>query len=115
MHQYTFKLSVAVLFCGLIGCAGEAASQAGHPGAASNSGNASASSSTGSRAQAALVSPSGKAVVDGDTVEVRGGEISVNGHSYGSAPPGTHVRYVKENGIGKLFVGDAERQPKANK
>jgi hypothetical protein len=108
MQQHRFKLSVAVFLCGLIGCAGQAASQA-------TQAQASSSSHSSSSAQAVLVSPSGKAVVDGDTVELRGGEISVNGVSYGSAPPGTHVRYVKENGVGKIFVGDAERPPKAGK
>lgn len=112
MHPSPIKLPLALLFCGLIGCAAEAASQgpAGNPSAVAHTGAVSNSS-----AQATLVSPSGKAVVNGDTVEIRGGELSVNGISYGAVHPGVHVRYVKENGIARVFVGDEERHPKSAK
>lgn len=49
--------------------------------------------------------------IAGDVVEVRHGEVRVNGISYGSVPSGSRVRYVVEGQKRQLFVDGQERGP----
>lgn len=64
-----------------------------------------------SRSEGALSGGDGRIFVNGDVVEVRRGEITVNGISYGNASPGSRIRYIVEGQKRQLFVDNEERKP----
>lgn len=70
-----------------------------------------ASSATSSRSEGVVSGENSRMSIAGDVVEVRHGEVRVNGISYGSVPSGSRVRYVVEGQKRQLFVDGQERGP----
>lgn len=64
-----------------------------------------------STAEVTLISPNAKAQVGQHRIEIAGGEVTVDGVSYGTAPAGARVRYAVTNGQAALSVDGQERKP----
>jgi hypothetical protein len=71
-------------------------------------GTSSTSSSNGS---ATLRGTNGSVVVNGDQVQVRGGELTVNGTPYGRVDANAVVKYSVNNGAKQVTVNNVERKP----
>ena len=80
----------------------------GHRGVVASSAT---SSATSSRSEGVVSGENSRMSIAGDVVEVRHGEVRVNGISYGSVPSGSRVRYVVEGQKRQLFVDGQERGP----
>jgi hypothetical protein len=53
-------------------------------------------------------------VINGDTVRIRGGTLSVNGISYGSVAEEDRIEYRVQNGTKNLTVNGIARHPAKN-
>lgn len=79
--------------------------------AATASGTGSSSTASNSNSSATLSGANGSAVVNGDQVQVRGGELTVNGVPYGRVDANAVVKYSVNNGTKQLTVNNVERKP----
>lgn len=79
--------------------------------AAPTSHSSASSAISQSTAEVTLISPNAKAQVGAHRVEITGGEVKVDGVSYGTAPAGARVRYALTNGQAVLSVDGQERAP----
>jgi hypothetical protein len=75
----------------------------------------SSTQNTSQRAEASFSGQNGRISVGGDIVEVRNGNVSVNGIPHGQASPKSQIRYVVQGqGQGRkaqLFIDGVERPP----
>jgi hypothetical protein len=78
---------------------------------ASASGTGSRSTDSNSNSSATLRGANGSVVVNGDQVQVRGGELTVNGVPYGRVDANAVVKYSVNNGTKKMTVNNVERKP----
>jgi hypothetical protein len=79
--------------------------------AATASGTGSSSTASNSNSSATLRGANGSVVVNGDQVQLRGGELTVNGVPYGRVDPNAVVKYSVNNGTKQLTVNNVERNP----
>jgi hypothetical protein len=78
---------------------------------ATASGTGSRSSDSSSNSSATLRGANGSVVVNGDQVQVRGGELTVNGTPYGRVDANAVVKYSVNNGAKQVTVNNVERKP----
>ena len=105
-------IGAAFLGAAIAGCEAAESTQGGMM----NNGNVGhvgvvASSVTSSRSEGVVSGENSRMSIAGDVVEVRHGEVRVNGISYGKVPSGSRVRYSVEGQKRQLFVDDEERGP----
>lgn len=62
-------------------------------------------------ASASMTGKNGIITINGDTVQVDNGKLTVNGLFYGMVDQHAVIRYNVHNGIKKLFVDNTERTP----
>jgi hypothetical protein len=69
------------------------------------------SQSNNTSAESTISGTNGVIVVNGDTVKMQAGKLTLNGVSYGTVGDRSIVRYSVKGQIKKLFVNDVERHP----
>jgi hypothetical protein len=68
-------------------------------------------SSQSNSSESTITGSNGVIIVNGDTVKVENGRLTVNGVSYGTVENQSVVRYSVKGDTKKLFVDDVERHP----
>ncbi len=69
------------------------------------------SQSNNTSAKSTITGTNGVIMVNGDTVKIQAGKLTLNSVSYGTVGDRSIVRYSVKGQIKKLFVDDVERHP----
>ena len=69
------------------------------------------SSNQSTSAESSISGTNGVIVVNGDTVKLQAGKLTLNGVPYGTVGNRSIVRYSVKGQVKKLFVDDLERHP----
>jgi hypothetical protein len=102
-------LVLAALLASAVQPGWSATSEANSGASVSSAGSSSTDSN--SNGSATLRGANGSVVVNGDQVQVRGGELTLNGVPYGRVDANAVVKYSVDNGTKKLTVNNVERKP----